>query len=68
MKNLKFLALGLGLSFLALHADRGTAATTCEKDCWDGYRQCQVVCSKNPCLISCEDQVQYCLNGCGSES
>ena len=68
MRNFKLLALGLGLSFLALHADRGTAATTCEQQCWANYQQCQVVCSKNPCLISCEDQVQYCLNSCDSES
>ena len=68
MKNLKLLVLGLGLSFLALHADRGTAATTCEQQCYINNQQCQITCSKNPCLISCDQQLQYCLDSCNSGS
>jgi hypothetical protein len=68
MKNLKLLALGLGLSFLALHADRGGAATTCEQQCYANDRQCRIICSKNPCLISCDDQLRFCLQGCNSSS
>ena len=68
MKNLKLLALALGLSFLALHADRGSATTTCEQQCHINDAQCRVICSKNPCFISCDDQLRFCLQGCGSES
>ena len=64
MRKMKLMALAMGLSFLALHAG-DSAAATCEEDCQAGYRRCLVICSKNPCLISCEDQLQYCLAGCG---
>ena len=37
----------------------------CSRDCEADYRQCLVICSKNPCLISCEDQRCYCYQGCG---
>jgi len=64
MKNAKRIAFALGLTLMALVANRGGAATTCEKQCNDNYEQCQQVCSENPCLISCDSQLQYCLSGC----
>jgi hypothetical protein len=67
MRKVKLMALAMGLSFLALHAS-DSAATTCEQDCRAGYQRCLVICSKNPCLISCEDQLRFCLAGCGQES
>jgi hypothetical protein len=63
MKNAKRIAFALGLT-LALQANRGGAATTCAKQCDDNYKQCQQVCSQNPCLISCDSQLQYCLSSC----
>jgi hypothetical protein len=68
MRKIKMLALAMGLSLVALHADRSGATTTCEQQCYAGQPQCQIICSKHPCLISCADQLQFCLNGCGSES
>lgn len=49
-------------------ADQGPLllSDSCTDQCQQGYRQCLVICSKNPCLISCEDQRCYCLQGCGS--
>jgi hypothetical protein len=66
MKNFKLLVFGLGLSSLALHADRGAAASSCEQQCQINYERCQVTCSQNPCIISCDSQHQYCLDSCGS--
>ena len=65
MRKIKMLALALGLSVLALHPNR-SAATTCEDQCYAGQPQCQITCSKHPCLISCADQLRFCLQGCGS--
>lgn len=66
MKNFKLLVFGLGLSFLALHADRSTAAPSCEQQCQMDYQQCQQICSKNPCFVSCDTNLQNCLSSCGS--
>jgi hypothetical protein len=49
---------------LALQANRGTADTTCEAQCRANNVQCQVTCSQNPCLISCDQQLQYCMDSC----
>ena len=68
MRKIKMLTLALGLSLVALHAGRSGATTTCEQQCYANDPQCRVICSKNPCLISCDDQLRYCLNGCNSES
>lgn len=40
-------------------------SSTCEQQCQRDYEQCLVICSKAACLISCEDQRCYCLQGCG---
>lgn len=66
MRNLKLLVFGLGLSFLALNADRGAAAPTCEQQCQMDYVQCQQICSKNPCFVSCDTPLQSCLSNCPS--
>jgi hypothetical protein len=69
MRKIKMLALAMGLSFLALQTGKSEAVqTTCQDDCYRGYRQCQIICSKNPCLVSCEFNLNRCLNNCGSES
>jgi hypothetical protein len=64
MKNARRTAFALGLTLMALQANRGGAATTCEKQCDDNYKQCQQVCSQSNCIISCDSQLQYCLSGC----
>jgi hypothetical protein len=66
MRNLKLLVFGLGLSFLALNAERGTADPSCEQQCQMNYVQCQQICSKNPCFVSCDTNLQNCLANCPS--
>jgi hypothetical protein len=69
MRKIKMLALAMGLAFTAMQASNGNAATTtCEEKCRAEYEQCQVICSKNPCLVSCDFGLRICLNNCGSES
>lgn len=68
MRKFKMLALAMALAFVASLSSTPAAAVSCETQCHQGYRQCLIICSKNPCLISCEDQLRYCLNGCGSSS
>ena len=69
MRKIKFLALAMGLAVTAMmQAKNGAAATTCEEQCRQDYQRCQVICSKNPCLVSCEYNLNICLNRCGSES
>ncbi|HTG33920.1 MAG TPA: hypothetical protein VLB76_13405 [Thermoanaerobaculia bacterium] len=68
MRKIKMLTLAMGLSLLALAADRSGAETTCEQQCRINDRQCQIICSKNPCLISCADQLRFCLDGCNISS
>lgn len=67
MRKFKMMALAMGLAFTALQASEGAAATRCEIECYRDYEQCLVICSKNPCLVSCETVLQLCLNNCGSE-
>jgi len=67
MRKIKMLALAMGLAFTALQASNGAAAT-CEENCRAEYEQCQVICSKNPCLVSCDFGLRICLSNCGSES
>jgi hypothetical protein len=64
MKKIKLLAFAMGLSLMALHADRGTAAPTCQKQCEDNYKQCQQTCSENPCIVSCDTALDSCLSSC----
>lgn len=68
MRKIKWMALGLGLVLTALQSKAGAAASQCEIECRRQYEQCQVVCSKNPCFVSCETVLQICLSNCGSES
>jgi hypothetical protein len=69
MRKIKMLALAMGLAVAAMmQANTGAAATTCEQRCLEQYRQCQIICSKNPCIVSCEYNYNICLNNCGSES
>ena len=69
MQKIKMMALALGLAVTAMmQASTGSAALTCEEQCREDYRRCQVICSKNPCLVSCEYNYNICLNNCGSES
>ena len=67
MKKIKLLTLAMGLSVLALQANRGAADTTCEAQCRANNLQCQVTCSQNPCLISCDQALQYCLDSCQAQ-
>jgi hypothetical protein len=68
MRKIKWMALGLGLVFTALHSNGAAAESRCEIECRRQYAQCLIICSKNPCLVSCETVLQICLNNCGSES
>jgi len=68
MRKIKLLTLAMGLSILALQADRSAADPTCEQQCQINNKDCQKICSENPCLISCDQQLQYCLDGCQSQS
>jgi len=64
MNKIKLLAFAMGLSLMALTAGRSAAEPTCQEQCQINYGQCQQVCSENPCLISCDSQLQYCLASC----
>jgi hypothetical protein len=68
MRNLKTLVPGLGLAVLALTAGRSAADPTCEQQCRINNQQCRTTCSQSLCLISCDQQLQYCLASCGSAS
>jgi hypothetical protein len=68
MRNLKLLTLGLGLSFLALTSGRSAADPSCEVQCQQQYQQCQQICSKNPCFVSCDTPLQSCLSACDTSS
>jgi hypothetical protein len=67
MRKITKLAFALALSALAFIPNSGSA-TTCEQQCYADQPECKRICSKNPCLISCEDQLRFCLAGCGSTS
>ena len=67
MRKIKMLALALGMTALAFTANSGSAAT-CEQQCYADQPACKRICSKNPCLISCEDQLCFCLQGCGGST
>jgi len=43
-------------------------AAGCEQQCYRDYRRCIPICSKNPCLVSCEFVLEICLSNCGLES
>jgi hypothetical protein len=45
-----------------------TLAASCEQQCMRDYRRCVPICSKNPCLVSCEFVLEICLSNCGVES
>jgi hypothetical protein len=62
----KLLGLAMGLSLLALHTGRATAASACQAQCQANYDQCQMVCSQNPCFVSCDTELQACLSGCSN--
>jgi hypothetical protein len=64
MNKIKLLAFAMGLSLMALNAGRGAAEPTCQEQCQINYEHCQQVCNQNPCIISCDSQLQYCLSSC----
>jgi hypothetical protein len=68
MRKVKMLTLGMALALTALAARSGSATTQCEIDCRTQYNQCKVICSKNPCFVPCEYNLNVCLSNCGSES
>jgi hypothetical protein len=43
-------------------------AASCEAQCQRDYHRCVPICSKNPCLVSCEFVLQICLSNCGEPS
>ena len=67
-KKMMMLSFALGLAVTALTASNSSAASQCEIDCHTQYTKCQVICSKNPCFVSCEYNLNRCLTACGSES
>ncbi len=67
-KKMMMLSFALGLAVTALTAGNSSAASQCEIDCRTQFDQCQVICSKVPCLVSCEFNYNRCINNCGSES
>ena len=67
-KKLMLLSFSLGLAVTALTATNSSAASQCETDCQTQYNKCQVICSKHPCLVSCQYNLDHCLAACGSES
>lgn len=64
MKRMTLLAFAMGLSMMAMQVKTSAADPACQAQCQDNYRQCQVTCTENPCLISCDTQLQACLSGC----
>lgn len=58
----------LALAIVGLSAGTVSAngPSACEKECDRQYRECQRICGdpNTNCLISCEDQLMYCLQGC----
>lgn len=66
MRKVKLLAFAMGLSLMALTASRGTAGPTCQQQCQMNNAQCQQVCNKNPCFVSCDTNLQNCLAACPS--
>ncbi|HEX4966645.1 MAG TPA: hypothetical protein VF173_37895 [Thermoanaerobaculia bacterium] len=67
-KKMMMLTLALGLMTAALSVGTSSAATQCEIDCRTAYDACVPICSKIPCLVSCEFNLNRCLANCGSES
>lgn len=68
MRKIKMLALTIALVAGALASRTTAAESTCEAACRADYARCQVVCSKNPCFVSCETVLNACLTNCGSAS
>lgn len=70
MRKIKMMALAMGLAVTAMmQANTSAADLTCEEKCRREYEACQVICSQNPCLVSCEFGYNICINrNCGSES
>ena len=66
MRKIKMMALALGLTGLALTASTSAAEPTCEAQCRRNNALCMQICRDNPCLISCEDQLRFCLQGCAA--
>ena len=68
MRSIKMTALGLalGLSLWAGTATRSAAEPPCEAQCHKDNGLCIQICRDNPCLISCEDQLRFCLEGCSA--
>jgi hypothetical protein len=64
MKRIKMLALAMGLSVMALSANRSAADPPCRVQCQQNYDQCQAICSQNPCFVSCDTTLQSCLSSC----
>jgi len=54
----------MGLSLMALNAESGKADPSCQQQCQMSYVQCQQICSKNPCFVSCDTNLQNCLANC----
>ncbi|HEX4499374.1 MAG TPA: hypothetical protein VIE43_27120 [Thermoanaerobaculia bacterium] len=67
MKRITTLAFAMGLSLMAMNANRSTAVTPCQATCQSNFQQCQTTCSENPCLVSCNTQLQSCLASCPSQ-
>ena len=71
MRKIKMMALAMGLALTAITAmmqpSPGAADLTCEARCREEYEACEIFCSKNPCLISCDYGLRVCLDRCGSE-
>ena len=68
MRKMKLALFAMGLAFVASQGqNQAVAAGQCEAQCYRNDAQCRIICSKNPCLISCEDQLRFCLAGCTTQ-
>lgn len=71
MRKTRLLLVGLALTLSSVaYADRPpfTPNGRCEAQCLVEFRQCQRICSENPCLIACETVLDICLSACGTAS
>jgi hypothetical protein len=64
MKRITMLALALGISILGLQTRTSAADPSCATQCNNNYKQCQKVCSVNPCIVSCDTSLQSCMSSC----
>ncbi len=71
MRKTRLLLVGLALTLSSVaYADRPpfTPQGRCEAQCLVEFRQCQRICSVNPCFVACETLLGFCRTACGTAS